>query len=210
MTGRELDLGLLGLAEFAPLAVLAPLTGSLSDRLDRRKVLGVALVGEATASLLLFLYARSDPTSIGPIFAIVLLFGVSRAFAFPAGRALAIDLSPHEVVPRVIALKSVCFQAGHIAGPVTFGFVFVIPPVCQVPHEELNRRLPRFTCSCVKITVFDPSKATVRVASSRSIAKAAVAFKQARHEMLKITDFKNLRNIIFFYFFYKIEPNRNK
>ena len=70
MTGRELDLGLLGLAEFAPLAVLAPLTGSLSDRLDRRKVLGVALVGEATASLLLFLYARSDPTSIGPIFAI--------------------------------------------------------------------------------------------------------------------------------------------
>ncbi len=87
MTGRELDLGLLGLAEFAPLAVLAPLTGSLSDRLDRRKVLGGALVGEATASLLLFLYARSDPTSIGPIFAIVLLFGVSRAFAFPAGRA---------------------------------------------------------------------------------------------------------------------------
>jgi hypothetical protein len=61
--------------------------------------------------------------------------------------------------------------------------------------------LPRFTCSCVKITVFDPSKATVRVASSRSIAKAAVAFKQARHEMLKITDFKNLRNIIFFLFF---------
>ena len=125
MTGRELDLGLLGLAEFAPLAVLAPLTGSLSDRLDRRKVLGVALVGEASASLLLFLYARSDPTSITPIFAIVLLFGVSRAFAFPAGRALAIDLSPHEVVPRVIALKSVCFQAGHIAGPVTFGFVFI-------------------------------------------------------------------------------------
>lgn len=36
---------------------------------------------------------------------------------------------------------------------------------------------------------------------ARSIAKAAVAFKQARHEMLKITDFKNLRNIIFFLFF---------
>jgi len=88
LTGRPLDLGLLGVAEFLPVAVLAPLAGPLADRHDRRKILGIALVGEAIASLLLFLYARSDPTSITPIFAIVLFFGVCRAFAMPAGRAL--------------------------------------------------------------------------------------------------------------------------
>ena len=126
LTGRPLDLGLLGVAEFLPVAVLAPLAGPLADRHDRRKILGIALVGEAIASLLLFLYARSDPTSITPIFAIVLFFGVCRAFAMPAGRALPIDLSPPGVVPRVVALKSVCFQAGHIAGPITFGFAFVV------------------------------------------------------------------------------------
>ena len=98
LTGRELDLGLLGLAEFLPVAVLAPFIGSIADRLDRRKVLAVALVGEAVASLLLFLYSRTDPTSITPIFAIVVFFGVARAFASPAGRALAIDLSPPEAV----------------------------------------------------------------------------------------------------------------
>ena len=125
MTGRPLDLGLLGLAEFLPVAVLAPLSGPLADRLDRRKVLGVALTGEAIASLALFLYARSDPTSVTPIFAIILFFGVCRAFASPAGRALPIDLSPPELVPRVVALKSTCLQAGHIAGPITFGFAFV-------------------------------------------------------------------------------------
>ena len=125
LTGRELDLGLLGLAEFLPVAVLAPFTGSIADRLDRRKVLAVALVGEAVASLLLFLYSRTDPTSITPIFAIVVFFGVARAFASPAGRALPIDLSPPEVVARVVALKTVAFQAGMIAGPVVFGFAFV-------------------------------------------------------------------------------------
>ena len=116
LTGRELDLGLLGLAEFLPVAVLAPFTGSVADRLDRRKVLAVALVGEAVASILLFLYSRTDPTSITPIFAIVLFFGVARAFASPAGRALPIDLSPPEVVARVVAIKTVGFQAGMIAG----------------------------------------------------------------------------------------------
>ena len=126
LTGRPLDLGLLGVAEFLPVAVLAPLAGPLADRHDRRKILGIALVGEAIASLLLFLYARSDPTSVTPIFAIVLFFGVCQAFAMPASRALPIDLSPPGVVPRVVALKSVCFQAGHIAGPITFGFAFVV------------------------------------------------------------------------------------
>ena len=126
LTGRPLDLGLLGVAEFLPVAVLAPLAGPLADRHDRRKILGMALVGEAIASLLLFLYARSDPTSVTPIFAIVLFFGVCRAFAMPASRALPIDLSPPGVVPRVVALKSICFQAGHIAGPITFGFAFVV------------------------------------------------------------------------------------
>ena len=126
LTGRPLDLGLLGVAEFLPVAVLAPLAGPLADRHDRRKILGIALVGEAIASLLLFLYARSDPPSVTPIFAIVLFFGVCRAFAMPASRALPIDLSPPGVVPRVVALKSVCFQAGHIAGPITFGFAFVV------------------------------------------------------------------------------------
>jgi len=52
-------------------------------------------------------------------------FGVARAFASPAGRALPIDLSPPEVVTRVVALKTVAFQAGMIAGPVVFGFAFV-------------------------------------------------------------------------------------
>ena len=109
LTGNELHLGLLGLAEFLPIALLAPFAGAATDRFDRRLVFGLATAGEVVASMLLFFYARSTPTSVVPIFGIILLFGVCRAFASPAGRALPIDLSPPEVVARVVALKTVGF-----------------------------------------------------------------------------------------------------
>ena len=125
LTGREFDLGLIGLAEFAPTFILAPFAGSLADRMDRRKLLRWAMAGETIVSVLLFLYARSEPTSILPIFLLVLTFGICRAFAAPSGRALTIDLAPLAVVPRVVALGSVSMQAGLIVGPVIFGFLFV-------------------------------------------------------------------------------------
>jgi MFS family permease len=125
MTGSELNLGLLGLAEFLPLALLSPFTGPIADRFDRRKVFSFALLAEAFASFLLFLYVASEPTSILPIFGLIALFGVARAFAMPASRALPIDWSPDDVVERVVALKSVAFQAGIIVGPALFGFIFV-------------------------------------------------------------------------------------
>ena len=126
ITGSELSLGFLGLAEFLPTALLAPLTGPIADRFDRRKVLALGLAGEATSSFLLFLYIRTDPTSVGPIFLIVILFGIARAFVAPAGRALPIDIAPRHLVQRVVALNSVGFQTGIIVGPIIAGFLFVV------------------------------------------------------------------------------------
>ena len=126
--GSELNLGLLGLAEFLPVALLSPFTGPVADRFDRRRVFSLALIAQAIASLLLFLYIDSDPEGVFPIFALITVFGVGRAFAMPASRALPIDWAPDDVVERVVALKSVAFQAGIIVGPALFGFIFVIGP----------------------------------------------------------------------------------
>ena len=125
MTGSTLSLGLLGLAEFLPVALLSPITGSVADRFDRRKVFAGALIGETLVAVLLFFYIWSDPSSILPIFGLVLLFGVFRASASPASRALPIDLAPPGVLERVVALRTFSFMAGAIVGPVALGFVFV-------------------------------------------------------------------------------------
>ncbi len=124
MTGRELDLGWLGLAEFLPAALLVLVTGTVADRYDRRRVTAIACTAEAAAAGALAWYASTDPSSPGPIFAIVMLFGAARAFGAPASRALPSDLVAPERLPWLIARDSAMFQAGIVTGPVLGGFLY--------------------------------------------------------------------------------------
>jgi MFS family permease len=128
LTGRELDLGLLGLAEFAPAALLVLVTGAVADRHQRRLVAAVAATGEAAVALALALYAASEPTAVGPVFALVFLFGVARAFAAPSSRALLGDVVPAERVPWLVARFSFAWQSALVVGPVLGGFLYTVDP----------------------------------------------------------------------------------
>ncbi|MFP5377476.1 MAG: MFS transporter, partial [Acidimicrobiia bacterium] len=124
--GRELDLGWLGLAEFAPAALLVLVTGALADRHDRRRVVAVAVTAQAVASVALALYAGSEPTAASPIFALVFAFGTARAFAAPAARALPADLVGPDRLPWVVARYSGAWQAALVAGPVAGGLLYAV------------------------------------------------------------------------------------
>jgi MFS family permease len=128
LTGRELDLGLLGLAEFAPAALLVLVTGSVADRHDRRRVAGVAALGEAAVAAVLFWYTTTDPTSVTPIFLLVIAFGVARAFAAPATRSLPADLVDANRLPALVARYAATWQAALIVGPVLGGFLYAADP----------------------------------------------------------------------------------
>ena len=128
MTGRPLYLGLLGLAEFVPAFLLAPITGTVADRFERRLVFAWGLGGEALASVGLFFYVASDPTSVLPIYGLVVAFGTARAFQMAVSRALPVDLAPEGARERTVALNVAGWQAGFIVGPVTFGFAFEVDP----------------------------------------------------------------------------------
>src|SRR6266487_5499352 len=103
LTGRELDLGLLGLAEFLPSALLVFVTGTLADRYDRRRIAAIAILIELLFVLGLAWYAASDPTSALPIFLLVIGYGTARAFAFPASRALPADTVAAGRLPWLVA-----------------------------------------------------------------------------------------------------------
>jgi len=124
LTGRELDLGLLGLAEFAPAALLVLVSGSVADRHERRRVAAPALAAEAAAAGGLALYAGTRPSAVGPIFALVFAFGTARAFAAPASRALLGDIVAPERLPWLVARFSFAWQAALVAGPVLGGFLY--------------------------------------------------------------------------------------
>ena len=59
LTGRELDLGLIGLAEFLPVLLLVLVAGSVADRVDRRLICGVGALVSAAVAAALAAYAAS-------------------------------------------------------------------------------------------------------------------------------------------------------
>jgi MFS family permease len=124
LTGSELALGFLGLAEFAPNALLVLVTGTLADRYDRRRIVMMSMIGQALVVAGLAWYAASDPTSAGPIFVLVVLFGIARAFGWPALRALPPDVVERARIPWLTVRSSATFQAAMIVGPVLGGFLY--------------------------------------------------------------------------------------
>ncbi|KIU30001.1 MFS transporter [Sphingomonas melonis] len=159
-------LGMIGFAQFVPLFLLTPVTGLVADSVDRRWIVrSTTALLVATAGTLWFLTWSGRLTLIA-LFAAAVAFGVARAFSGPAYSALAPNLVPRESLPTAIAVSSIAWQVGTIAGPsvggllyaihpeVAYGvatalfavaltFMFLIGPVPQPPSQPDHRPLAR-------------------------------------------------------------------
>lgn len=121
-------LGLLGLLQFVPLFILTPLVGWVADRLDRRWIARAVLAAQVAISLLLGFLTITDQISLWWIYFIAILLGICRAFLGPAMTALAPNLVPKASIPRAIALSTIAWQVGVIAGPGMAGPLYKIAP----------------------------------------------------------------------------------
>jgi MFS family permease len=126
ITHRFLDLGYVGLAQFAPGVLLFLVSGHVTDKVNRLKLMIACLVGFAVCSLLLLISSLRDYQSIGPIYAVIVLLGVVRAFNGPVGRALLPQLVPEKHFQNAVAWHSTIFQAATILGPSLGGIIYGI------------------------------------------------------------------------------------
>ncbi|MCU1457972.1 MAG: transporter [Actinomycetia bacterium] len=126
LTHSEFDLGLLGLAQFAPAALLVFVTGTLADRFDRRLLSAVGLVGQAAVAAVLAWYIGTGPTSATPIFLLMLAYGTTQALQNPATRALPPDIVTGPALPWLMVRRSAAWQLASIAGPVVGAFLYVV------------------------------------------------------------------------------------
>ena len=94
-----LDLGLIGLAEFVPLLVLALPAGHLADRLPRRMIAALALALMVGVSIALLIVTVTDPGVVWPYFLLAALTGVAAAVGWPAYQALTPEVVPPDVLP---------------------------------------------------------------------------------------------------------------
>ena len=122
--GSAFDLGLIGLAEFVPLPLLALPAGQLADRLPRRPVVVVWLAAQAAVTTLLLVVTLHGARALWAFLGLAFLTGASNSFGNPAARALLPELVPTDLLESALALRSIAFQAATIAGPALGGLLF--------------------------------------------------------------------------------------
>ncbi len=123
-----LALGLVGLCQFLPMFLFTLPAGEMSDRFDQRKVLSAALLIQALCSAIFLALSIAGIKTAVAYYAVLVLFGVGRGFASPAGQSLTPFLVPKERLPRAIAMNSSVFTVAVIAGPAMGGFLYAFGP----------------------------------------------------------------------------------
>lgn len=127
LTGSSFMVGLLGVVRVVPLLFLSLFGGVLADQADRRKVMLATQTGMAVVSLALFFLSSRGMASVAPLFVLVGLNTVARAFDGPARQALQVGLVPLEDYPNAASLNGVVWRMSDVLGPVVAGVMIAWP-----------------------------------------------------------------------------------
>lgn len=109
--------GMVGLAQFLPLFCLGLIAGTTADRMDRHRIVMLALAANMVCDLGLITVALMPVPHLGLIFAIAAVFGAARAWLTPAATAIVPMLVPRRDMARAISMRSLAWQAAVIIGP---------------------------------------------------------------------------------------------
>ena len=132
LTGSAFDLGLVGLMQFLPMAVFMLVAGQIADRHDRRRMLQICQIVEATVAASLVLASVSGWITKELILTAVFIFGIARAFEAPTQQTLLPSIVPASLFPRAVAASASTMQLATICGPALGGFLYTFGPA--VPY----------------------------------------------------------------------------
>jgi MFS family permease len=117
-------LGLLGMAQFLPLFLLAPVTGWTADRFERRTIVRCANAVDLTIAGTLAWATWSSSLTLPLLFALAALHGAVRGFIQPASSSILPNIVPAELLPRAIAMSTIAWQSAAITGPAIGGYLY--------------------------------------------------------------------------------------
>jgi MFS family permease len=128
LTGSLFDLGLIGLAQFAPFLLLILWAGHVADTHNRRTIVQLCQAAQLLCSVLLLVFTLSGSKAVWMVFAILVIYGSARAFMMPASQAVLRNIVPNEDFGEAVALSSSTFHVAVITGPVIGGLLYVLGP----------------------------------------------------------------------------------
>ena len=124
ITRAPITLAYVGLAQFLPMLILLIPAGDLADRMSRKRMLAASWsVAALCAGLLLWLSTLGEHGVAG-IYAVLVLFGCSRAFTGPAMQSLLPQIVPREHLAQALATNSMLMRTASIAAPMLGGVLY--------------------------------------------------------------------------------------
>ena len=128
LTGSAFDLGMVGLVQFLPTALLVFVAGHAADRFERKRVVQACQLAEALTALFLGATTYAGTLTVTQIFAASFVLGIAGAFESPATAALLPLIAPRGSLQRATAISSGAAQVATIAGPALGGFAYALVP----------------------------------------------------------------------------------
>lgn len=174
-------LGLVGLVQFAPAIVFVLITGTVADRYNRRAVMTLCIGLEALCVAALagfWIFHAANPGQYGhvwPVFVILTLFGVARAFLTPSVQSLAANIVPREAFANAVAWNSSAMQASFTIGPAMGGLLYGLSPL--VPYAV---SFALFGLAGL-MTILIPKPAQKTTSEPRSIETMLAGFRYIRN-----------------------------
>ncbi|MFN2595077.1 MAG: MFS transporter [Actinomycetota bacterium] len=127
LTGSNLAVGLIGVAEVVPLIAFSLIGGSIADSMDRRRLIAVTQVGLMVASgaLAAVTFSSSHP-SLAWIYGLTAVSAALSAIDRPARTAMVPGLVRAEQISSAMALRQVVMQVAAIVGPAIGGALIAL------------------------------------------------------------------------------------
>ncbi len=153
LTHRPLDLGLAGLAQFAPGILLFLVAGHTADRHSRQNIVRTCYGGFALCSAALLALTFRGLGSVWPIYAVLIGNGTVRAFNGPAAQSFLPQLVKPQHYANAVTWGSSFFQTATILGPMMGGLIYGFA----------SSPAPVFACSTVGYLIAMLLLAAIRV-----------------------------------------------
>src|SRR5919198_5177794 len=123
LTNKAILLGLVNFAAGLPALVLAPMAGSLADRMDKRKILVATQIVQIIFALALGFLVMTGRIQIWHIIFFALLLGIAFSYEMPAISALVPELVKREEIASAVALDRSVFHGSRLIGPSVAGIL---------------------------------------------------------------------------------------
>ena len=158
LTGSAFDLGMVGLVQFLPTALLVFVAGHAADRFERKRVVQLCQFAEAATALFLCWGSYGGWLSEVHIFIATFVLGMAGAFESPTIAALLPLIAPQGSLQRATALSSAAAQLATITGPALGGIAYAFAPGLPYGMMLVFWLLSALLTGGIRVTEPEPAK----------------------------------------------------